>query len=114
MSKCKCLTEFVIVSITEKSSSNTSNLTSMLSEYYEKCNHERSFCLASTTMSTITCEFLHRIQIWLTGGISGTTVASVTGIHDGSNSTLLNSPSVIIVDNNGYVRLAWSQFLFYE
>jgi sugar lactone lactonase YvrE len=45
----------------------------------------------------------HRIQMWLVGATSGTTVAGVTGIP-GSNLTLLNSPNAVIVDNNGYVR----------
>jgi hypothetical protein len=43
--------------------------------------------------------------MWPVDATSGRTVAGVTGIY-GSNLTLLNSPSAIIVDNNGYVYVA--------
>ena len=44
----------------------------------------------------------HRVQKWLRGATNGTTVAGITN-SPGSNTTQLNTPIAITVDNNGYV-----------
>jgi hypothetical protein len=43
-----------------------------------------------------------RVQMWLAGATSGTTVAGVTG-SSGASLTLLNKPRAVVLDNNGYV-----------
>jgi sugar lactone lactonase YvrE len=47
----------------------------------------------------------HRIQFYLASETNGTTIAGVTGIS-GNNSTLLNSPSSVVVDNQFNVYVA--------
>jgi sugar lactone lactonase YvrE len=51
----------------------------------------------------------HRIQLFLAGQSSGITIAGVTGIP-GSNSTLLNHPFWVILDNQ--LNLYVSDFFF--
>lgn len=47
----------------------------------------------------------HRIQFYLTGETNGTTIAGVTS-SAGNNSTLLNSPSSVVVDSQLTIYVA--------
>ncbi|CAF2091091.1 unnamed protein product [Rotaria magnacalcarata] len=47
----------------------------------------------------------NRVQMYLTGATSGTTVAGITG-SSGSSLMQFNSPIAVIVDNNGYIYVA--------
>jgi sugar lactone lactonase YvrE len=48
----------------------------------------------------------NRIQMWLAGAGSGTTVAGDSADHQGSNSTMLQAPVDVTFDNNGFMYVS--------